>query len=166
MEKEKEHDNPSTSEADGSASATSPPAEEVAQTTGQDLDGATSSETTPAGASAAATVRVNDKVAVESDNSHVFNESWSKLPKDVIIDKIKGVIYGQAIGDAFGIIYYDTTNCYPGTHIITMLLAGLATEFITHKEAKRYYKQGPSGYADIIPDMHRQRYTTHLTFPA
>jgi len=42
-----------------------------------------------------------------------------------------------------------------------VIVAGLATEFMTKAEAKKYYgKNGPSSYKDIVPDMHRARYVT------
>lgn len=38
-------------------------------------------------------------------------------------------------------------------------MVGLATEFMSKSEAKKYYtKKGPSSYNDIVPDFHRARW--------
>lgn len=40
---------------------------------------------------------------VEAESSlHIFKADWSKLSKDDVIDRVKGILYGQAIGDAIG----------------------------------------------------------------
>lgn len=55
---------------------------------------------------------------------------------DKVIDKIKGVIYGQAIGDALG----------------------LGTESMNYKEVKSAYPNGLKRYSDIIDDSYRRRW--------
>ncbi|MDH8702629.1 ADP-ribosylglycohydrolase [Dysgonomonadaceae bacterium PH5-43] len=50
-----------------------------------------------------------------------------------VFNKIKGVIFGQTIGDALG----------------------LASEFMTKKEVKNFYPNGIHTYDDIIQDRHR-----------
>eukprot|EP00026_Physarum_polycephalum_P002884 Phypoly_transcript_02893.p1 GENE.Phypoly_transcript_02893~~Phypoly_transcript_02893.p1 ORF type:complete len:395 (+),score=66.58 Phypoly_transcript_02893:1362-2546(+) len=62
----------------------------------------------------------------------------SVLPKEVLVDKIKGVIYGQAIGDAIG----------------------LATEFMKRQECVEYYgKYKYISYKAFHNDFHRSRWT-------
>ena len=55
---------------------------------------------------------------------------------ETFIDKVKGTIYGQAIGDALG----------------------LGTEFMTDEDMAEKYPNGITHYSDIFQDRHRRRW--------
>ena len=125
---------------------------------------------------------------MEGNDAHKFSDGWSKLSREEVVDRVKGLIYGQAIGDALGT---ETLSSYPSPSIslpplLVILLPfpqllippppppppphssfilvpslhpsfpGLATEFMSKKEAKEYYKGGLS-YENIVQDFHRSR---------
>ena len=65
--------------------------------------------------------------------THFFTISLNMHNSTMIQDKIKGLVFGQAIGDALG----------------------LATEFMTKQEVETFYPNGINDYKDIISDRHR-----------
>lgn len=58
------------------------------------------------------------------------------MGKQALSDKVYGVIFGQAIGDALG----------------------LGTEFMSRKEVLRHYPNGLSAYNQMVQDWHRKRW--------
>ena len=65
--------------------------------------------------------------------NHGFEQAHNN---DTLVDRIKGTIYGQAIGDALG----------------------LGTEGMTDEEMALKYPNGITHYGDIFQDHHRKRW--------
>eukprot|EP01100_Stratorugosa_tubuloviscum_P013966 TRINITY_DN720_c0_g1_i1.p1 TRINITY_DN720_c0_g1~~TRINITY_DN720_c0_g1_i1.p1 ORF type:complete len:372 (-),score=186.10 TRINITY_DN720_c0_g1_i1:740-1855(-) len=83
--------------------------------------------------------RSNDKypsIEYNGESKIKVSNNSTTLSREQLIDKIKGTIYGNCIGDAIG----------------------LATEFMTKKEAKEHYGNGPIDYCNFVRDFHRSRW--------
>jgi ADP-ribosylglycohydrolase len=81
------------------------------------------------------------KASKTTDSGISFGIFKSKKPKKLskaeITDKIKGTLFGHAIGDAIG----------------------LSTEFMTKVQVAYYYPNGVNSYTEIISDKHRKNWT-------
>ena len=82
---------------------------------------------------------------VENKRPYYLYNEWMGIVKDivgnkiyskVVDDKLKGVIFGQAIGDALG----------------------LSTEFMTDEDMAWKYPNGVKDFSDIFQDRHRKRW--------
>lgn len=74
--------------------------------------------------------------SVEKKSQNEIRFQSSEMSSSAIKDKIKGVIYGHAIGDAIG----------------------LGTEFLDKNQIRSTYPNGFSDYSQMISDKHRSRW--------
>ena len=83
-------------------------------------------------------------VVPPSSQEVVFQPDWApNSNRKVVIDRIRGCIYGNALGDAMG----------------------LATEFMSKADAAKCYKKpGPIQFSDIAQDFHRSVVISNISY--